>query len=55
MIKEKYQQNKAGLWLILKLQKQPPEVFYKKGILKFRKIRLWQSLFFNKVAGLQPY
>ena len=41
-------------------QKQPPEVFYKeKSPRKFRKIHrktpldLCQSLFFNKVAGLQ--
>ena len=37
--------------------KQPPEVFYKKGILKnFSKFigkHLFQSLFFNKVVGLQ--
>ena len=36
-------------------QKQPPEVFYKKGILKnfakFTEKDLRQSLFFNKVAG----
>ena len=38
-------------------QKQPPEVFYKKGILrnfaKFTGKRLCQRLFFNKVAGLR--
>ena len=37
-------------------QKQPPEVFYKKGVLrnfvKFTGKHLCQSLFFNKVAGL---
>ena len=36
-------------------QKQPPEVFYKKGVLKnftkFTGKHLCQSLFFNKVAG----
>ena len=36
-------------------QKQPPEVFYKKGVLKtFAKLtgkQLCQSLFLNKVAG----
>ena len=36
--------------------KQPPEVFYKKGVLKnfakFTGKHLCQSLFFNKVAGL---
>ena len=38
------------------LQKQPPEVFYKKGALtnfaKFTLNHLCQNLFFNKVAGL---
>ena len=37
-------------------QKQPPEVFYKKGVLRnFVKLtgkHLCQSIFFNKVAGL---
>ena len=34
-------------------QNQPPEVFYKKGVLKnFTKFT--ESLFFNKVAGLRP-
>ena len=43
------------------LQKQPPEVFCEKGVLrnfaKFTGKRLCQSLFFNKVAGggLQLY
>ena len=40
-------------------QKQPPEVFYKKGVLrnftKFTPKHLCQSLFFNKVAGLRPF
>ena len=39
-------------------QKQPPEVFYKKGVLrnfvKFTGKHLCQSLFFNKVGGLRP-
>ena len=39
-------------------QKQPPEVFCKKGVLrnfaKFTGKYLCQSLFFNKVAGLRP-
>ena len=39
-------------------QKQSPEVFYKKGVLrnftKFTGKHLCQSLFFNKVAGLRP-
>ena len=38
-------------------QKQPPEVFCKKGVLrnfaKFTGKHLCQILFFNKVAGLQ--
>ena len=37
-------------------QKQPPEVLYKKGVLKkiakFTKKHLYQNLFFNKAAGL---
>ena len=41
------------------LQKQTPEVFYKKGVVrnftKFTRKHLCQSLFFNKVAGLQLY
>ena len=41
-------------------QKQPPEVFYKKGILFcvckiHRKKHLCQSPFLNKVAGPRPY
>ena len=40
-----------------KIQKQPPELFSKKGVLrnfaKFIGKHLWQSLFFNKVAGLK--
>ena len=42
----------------LKHEKQPPEVFYKKGVLtnfaKFPGKYLCHSLFFNKVAGLRP-
>ena len=38
------------------LQKQPPEVFYKKGVLrnfaKFTEKHLCQRLFLNKVGGL---
>ena len=41
-----------------KCQKQPPEVFYKKGVLrnftKFTGKHLCQSLSFNKVADLRP-
>ena len=40
------------------MQKQPPEVFYKKGVpknfAKFTGKHLCCSLFFNKVAGLKP-
>ena len=43
--------------LRLSFQKQPPEVFCKKGVLrnfeKFIKKQLCQSLYFNKVAGLR--
>ena len=50
------------LWLLKSVvcykKKQPPEVFYKKGVLKnFAKFTgkyLSQSLFLNKVAGLRP-
>ena len=39
-------------------QKQPPEVFYKNGVLrnftKFTGVHLCQSLFCNKAAGLRP-
>ena len=42
----------------LDIQKQPPEVFCKKDVLKnFAKFTgkyLCQSLFFNKVTGLRP-
>ena len=41
------------------MQKQPPEVFYEKGVLKnfakFTGKHLWQSLFFNKVADLNRF
>ena len=40
------------------IKKQPPEVFWKKGVLKnftkFTGKNLCQNLFFNKVAGLRP-
>ena len=40
---------------LLCVQKQPQEVFYKKGVLKnfakFTRKHMCQSLFFNKVAG----
>ena len=39
-------------------QKEPPEVFYEKSVLrncaKFMGKQLCQSLFFNKIAGLRP-
>ena len=39
-------------------KKQPPNVLYKKGVLrnftKFTGKHLFQSLFFNKVAGMRP-
>ena len=41
----------------LNMQKQPPEVFYKKGVLensvKFTGRHMRRSLLFNKVAGLR--
>ena len=40
-------------------QKQLPEVFHKKGVIKnfekFTEKHLCQSLFFDKVAGLRPF
>ena len=50
------------LWILfpfMKIQKQPPEVFYKKrcsyrNFAKFTGKHLCQSLFFNKLAGLRP-
>ena len=42
--------------LLIHYQKQPPELFYKKGVLKnfakFTGQHLCQCYFFNKVAGL---
>ena len=42
---------------MVSFQKQPPEVFYEKGVLrnftKFTGKHLCQRLFFNKVAGLK--
>ena len=50
--------TKSALLRIGALQKQPPEVFCKKGVLrnfsKFPGKDLCQSLFFNKVVGLRP-
>ena len=47
-----------GEVIILQYQKQPPKVFYKKGILKnFKKFtgkHLCQSLSLNKVTDLSP-
>ena len=43
---------------LLTVQKQPPEVFCKKGVLrnfaKFTGKHLCQSLSFNNIAGLRP-
>ena len=48
----------ARLFLKLRIQKQPPEVFLKKCVLKnftkFTGKRLCWSLFFIKTAGLRP-
>ena len=42
----------------MKVQKQPPEVSIKRGVIKnftkFTGKHQCQSLFFNKVAGLRP-
>ena len=42
----------------IEIQKEPPEVFYKKGVLrnfaKFAGKNLCHNLFLNKVAGLRP-
>ena len=47
-----------GRFYFIKNQKQPPEVFCEEGVLriftKFTVKHLFQSLFFNKVAGLMP-
>ena len=43
---------------VSRIQKQPPKVFYKKGVLRnFAKLagrHLCQGLFFNKFAGRRP-
>ena len=48
-------EKNLNMWVT---QKQPPEVFCKKGVLwnfvKFTGKYLRQSLFFNKLAGLRP-
>ena len=40
------------------MSKQPPEVFYEKGVLEnlatCTEKHLFQSLFFNKITGLKP-
>ena len=56
---EKSMRNAFELFVFGRVaQKQPPEVFYKKGVLKnFAKStgkHLPQSFFFNKVADLRP-
>ena len=55
---KKKERKKSQMIIIVGVdnQKQPAEVFYKKGVLKdsakFTGKHLYQSLFFNKVAGL---
>ena len=55
---KKKERKKSQMIIIVGVdnQKQPAEVFYKKGVLKdsskFTGKYLYQSLFFNKVAGL---
>ena len=50
--------SEKGLKINSYFQKQPPEVFCEKGVLrnfaKFTGKRLCESLFFNKVTGLRP-
>ena len=51
--------NSAVVCIVtLCFQKQPPEVFYKKSVLrnftKFTGKHLCEGLFFNKVASLRP-
>ena len=51
--------NRLIVLISVNHQKQPPEVFCKKGVLRnfayFTGKHLCQSLFFNKVSGLGPY
>ena len=48
----------VGFFTSFSLQKQPPEVLFRKTVLKsfakFTRKHLLQSLFFNKVVGLTP-
>ena len=53
MFQQKSSKNIFSLNIFLFLQKQPPEVFYKKFVNFTGKYLFW-SLFFNKVAGLTP-
>ena len=43
---------------VVSLEKQPPEVFYKKDVLKnfanFTEKHLWCKSLFTKVAGMRP-
>ena len=47
-----------NIWACSKHRSSRPEVFCKKGVLrnftKFKGKHLYQSVFFNKVAGLRP-
>ena len=57
LIKKSFLRTYVLIWLqITKTRSSRPEVFCKKGVLrnfaKFTGKHLWQSLFFNKVAGL---
>ena len=50
-------QSQESQQLLKEIQKQPPDVFCKKGVLKnfakFTGKHLWQNVFFNKVTGLR--
>ena len=50
--------TEAQKYVMYDVQKQPPEVFYKKGVLenftKFTEKHQCQSLFFNKVVNHRP-
>ena len=58
LFQKQYSEKRYFLSEHLDFQKQPPEVFRKKGVLrnftKFTGKHLCQSHFFNKVVGLRP-
>ena len=50
--------NSSAWQMLENMKKQPPEVFYKKGVVKnfenLTRKHMYQSPFFNKLAGLKP-